>query len=199
MIFTAVFEVIKIYFILFIEFFKIGLFTFGGGYAMIPLIRQVVLEYGWMTEDSFTNFIGVCESTPGPIAVNMATYVGSTTGGFLGSICATLGVVLPSMIIIILILTLLKNLIKNKHFQNALNGIKPVVLGLIFSTGLILLIKAIGYNFSTKDFTFDWKSFTILCVITLFYLLYQKLLKKKPNTIFLIIFSAILGILISII
>ena len=108
MILTAFFESIEIYLILFFEFFKIGLFTFGGGYAMIPLVREVVLEYGWMSEDAFTNFIGVCESTPGPIAVNMATYVGSSTGGIIGSIMATIGVVLPSMIIIILILTLLK-------------------------------------------------------------------------------------------
>ena len=199
MIFTVFFESLKIYFILFYEFFKIGLFTFGGGYDMIPLVRQVVLEYGWMSEDAFTNFIGVCESTPGPIAVNMATYVGSTTGGIIGSIVATLGVVMPSMIIIILILTLLKTLTKNTHFQNALSGVKPVVLGLIFSTGLILVVNAIGFNFEKTTFTFDWKSFIILGVITLFYFLYQKLLKKKPNTILLIIFSAVLGILISII
>ena len=91
-----------IYLYLFLEFFKIGLFTFGGGYAMIPLVREVVLQYGWMTEETFTTFIGVCESTPGPIAVNMATYIGSTTGGFLGSLLATLGVILPSFIIILL-------------------------------------------------------------------------------------------------
>ena len=188
-----------IFLYLFIEFFKIGLFTFGGGYAMIPLVRQVVLEYGWMTEDAFSNFIGVCESTPGPIAINMATYVGSTTGGFFGSVVATLGVVLPSMIVIILICTLLKTLTTNKHFVNALSGIKPVVLGLIFSTGLILLVKAIGYNFDETKFTFDWKSFIILGVISLLYFLYQKIFKKKPNTILLIITSAVLGILISII
>ena len=92
-----------IYWYLFIEFFKIGLFTFGGGYAMIPLVRELVLEYGWLTEEAFTNFIGVCESTPGPVAINMATYVGSMQGGFLGSVAATFGVVLPSLIIIILI------------------------------------------------------------------------------------------------
>ena len=188
-----------IYLYLFIEFFKIGLFTFGGGYAMIPLVRQVVLEYGWMTEDAFTNFIGVCESTPGPIAVNMATYVGSTIGGFFGSVLATLGVVLPSMIVIILICTLLKTLTQNKHFVNALSGIKPVVLGLIFSTGLILLVKAIGYNFDLNTFTFDWKSFVILGIITLLYFIYQKIFSKKPNTILLIIVSAVLGIIISII
>ena len=185
-----------IYLYLFIEFFKIGLFTFGGGYAMIPLVREVVLSYGWMTEDTFTNFIGVCESTPGPIAINMATYVGSSTGGILGSVVATLGVVLPSVIIIILIATLLKTLTKNKHFTNALSGIKPVVLGLIFSTGLILLAKAIGYK-NLNKFDFDWKSFLILGIITLLYFLYQKIFKKKPNTILVIIVSALLGIIIS--
>ena len=183
------------YLYLFLEFFKIGLFTFGGGYAMIPLVREVVLKYDWMTEETFSNFIGVCESTPGPIAVNMATYVGSTTGGFLGSVLATLGVVLPSMIVIILILTLLKTLTQNKHFVNALKGIKPVVLGLIFSTGLILVFKAIGYK--TTGFDYDWKSFIILGIICLLYFVYQKIFKKKPNTILLIIISACLGIIIS--
>ena len=89
-----------ILFTLFIEFFKIGLFTIGGGYAMIPLVKETVLNYNWLSESEFYDFIGICESTPGPIAVNMATYVGSTQGGILGSICATLGVILPSFIII---------------------------------------------------------------------------------------------------
>ena len=128
----------------------------------------------------------------------MATYVGSTVDGFFGSVFATLGVVLPSMIVIILILTLLKTLTQNKHFLNALKGIKPVVLGLIFSTGLILVFKAIGYK-STSSFIFDWKSFIILGIICLLYFVYQKIFKKKPNTILLIIVSACLGIIISII
>ena len=149
-----------IYWLLFFEFFKIGLFTIGGGYAMIPLIRQVVLKYNWATENEFYNFLGVCESTPGPIAVNMATYIGSTQGGILGSILATLGVVLPSFIIIILIAAILKNLVKNKYFQAFLNGVKPVVIGLITSTGLMLLIKCIGFN-SLNSFTFDYKSLIV--------------------------------------
>ena len=92
-----------IYLRLFLEFFKVGLFTFGGGYAMIPLIKEMVLKYGWLTETQFYDFIGVCETTPGPIAVNMATYIGSVNGGFLGSLVATIGVVLPSFIIILMI------------------------------------------------------------------------------------------------
>ena len=187
-----------IYWLLFFEFFKIGLFTIGGGYAMIPLIRQVVLKYNWATENEFYNFLGVCESTPGPIAVNMATYIGSTQGGILGSILATLGVVLPSFIIIILIAAILKNLVKNKHFQAFLNGVKPVVIGLITSTGLMLLIKCIGFN-SLNSFTFDYKSLIVFLVITFVYYFTKIIYKKKVNTILLILISAILGILISLI
>ena len=107
----------SIYLLLFLEFFKIGLFTFGGGYAMIPLVEETVVARGWISESAFYDFIGVCESTPGPIAVNMATYVGSVQGqlangvfgGVFGSICATLGVVLPSFLIILAIAALLKN------------------------------------------------------------------------------------------
>ena len=124
-----------IYWQLFFEFFKIGLFTFGGGYAMIPLVREVVIKYNWASETEFYNFLGVCESTPGPVAINMATYVGSTQAGFLGSLCSTLGVVLPSLIIIILVASIMKNLIKNKHFQAFLDGVKPVVVSLISATG----------------------------------------------------------------
>ena len=80
---------------LFLEFFKIGLFCFGGGFGMVPLIREAVLKHGWLTENAFYNFVGVCESTPGPIAVNMATYIGSVQGGILGSLSATVGVIFP--------------------------------------------------------------------------------------------------------
>ena len=151
----------NIYLILFFEFFMIGLFTIGGGYAMIPLVRELVLKYNWMSETEFYNFLGVCESTPGPIAINMATYVGSTQGGLLGSIVSTLGVVLPSFIIIILVASILKKVIKNKYFQAFLNGVKPVVIALIFGTGLMLVIKCIGF-ININEFSFDFISFIIL-------------------------------------
>ena len=96
-----------LYLTLFLEFLKIGLFTFGGGYAMIPLIREVVLKHGWLNEAQFLNMIGVAEVTPGPIAVNMATYVGSTQAGFLGALLCTLGVILPAFLIMLLISILL--------------------------------------------------------------------------------------------
>ena len=187
-----------IYLLLFVEFFKIGLFTIGGGYAMIPLVLETSLKHNWMSEDSFESFLGVCESTPGPIAINMATYIGSTNGGILGSVVATLGVVLPSVIIIILIASILKNLTKNKCFKGAINGIKPVVIALIFSTGVILIAKQIGYV-NTSSFIFDYKSLIILSIIAAGYITYQKTMKKKPNTIIVIILSACLGMIFSII
>ena len=97
-----------IYLYLFLEFFKVGLFTFGGGYAMIPLIKEVVLSRGWMDEAHFIDMIGLSEVTPGPIAINMATFIGSEQGGILGSTVATIGVILPAFIIMLLISILLK-------------------------------------------------------------------------------------------
>ena len=182
-----------IYLELFLNFFNIGLFTFGGGYAMIPLIKETVLKYGWLTEAEFYNFIGVCESTPGPMAVNMATYIGSIQGGILGSILATLGVVLPSFIIIVLVASILKRFMDNRYFKAILEGIKPVVIALILASGLILIIKCLGYN-SLDSFTFDLKSLIIFVLISIIYLLVKIFFKKKLNTVLLIIISAFLGI-----
>lgn len=187
-----------IYLILFFEFFKIGLFTFGGGYAMIPLIKETVLKYGWISESSFYDFIGVCESTPGPVAINMATYVGSTQGGFLGSCCATFGVVLPSFIIILLVVTLLTKLLNHTYTKYFLSGVKPIIMALILSTGCILFAKSIGYV-NIHEFHFSWQSLVIFTILTLVYFFTKFVLKKKLNAIFLILLSAVLGIVISII
>lgn len=186
----------NIYLILFFEFFMIGLFTIGGGYAMIPLVRELVLKYNWMSETEFYNFLGVCESTPGPIAINMATYIGSTQGGLLGSILATLGIVLPSFIIIILVASILKKVIKNKYFQAFLNGVKPVVIALIFGTGLMLVIKCIGF-ININEFSFDFISFIIFVLIAFIFYFTKYVFKKKLNAISLILISASLGLLIS--
>ena len=182
-----------IYIQLFLEFFKIGLFTFGGGYAMIPLLKETVLKYNWMSESSFYDFIGICESTPGPIAVNMATYIGSTQGGLLGSIIATLGVILPSFIIILLVASIMKKIIKNKFFIYILEGIKPVILGLILSTGVLLLIKTIGISSN-----FNYESLIIFILISIIYFFSKYILKKKIGTISLIVISALIGIIICI-
>ena len=182
-----------IYLYLFLEFFKIGLFTFGGGYAMIPLIKETVLHYGWMSEEMFYDFIGVCEATPGAIAVNMATYIGNTQGGILGSVIATFGVILPSFLIIILVATILKKLIHNVYFNAIMKGIKPIVIALILSTGTILLCKQLGFS-DGLSFNCSLSSFLIFFVLGIVYLIYYFIRKKALNPILLIFISAILGI-----
>jgi len=186
-----------IYLWLFIEFFKIGLFTFGGGYAMIPLIEEMVYEHNWLTQSEFYNFIGICESTPGPIAVNMATYIGSVQGGILGSIVATISVALPSFIIILLIATILKTFSKNKFFIGFIKGVKPVVVALILATGLILLSKSLGYVDRTK-FDFNFSALIVFLSICAVYFFSKCVLKKKMSAVLIIILSAGLGIGVSI-
>ncbi|MBQ7958571.1 MAG: chromate transporter [Oscillospiraceae bacterium] len=187
-----------IYLILFLEFFKIGLFTIGGGFAMIPLIEEIAVRYGWMTESEFFDLIGVCESTPGPIAINMATYIGSSQGGLLGSIVATLWVVLPSFIIIIIIATVMKNMTKNRFFKGFMEGVKPVIVALIMSTGFLLLLKIAGMT-SDNIFNPDFIQIIIFCIITAVFFIYKKTAKKKMGSVFIIMLSAILGIVISVI
>ena len=139
----------NIYLELFLTFFKIGAVTFGGGYAMIPLVQEAALGFG-ITEDAFLNFIAVAESTPGPIAINMATFIGSIKGGFFGSVCATFGVVLPSFIIILLIVAILNNLVKYTGVQAALKGIRPVALALI-----LFISNLFNFEFQVGNQTID--------------------------------------------
>ena len=185
-----------IYLQLFLEFFKIGLFCFGGAFGMIPLIEETVVKHGWLTESEFFNLIGVCESTPGPIAVNTATYVGSVMGGPLGSIAATLGVVLPSFLIILLIAAVLKNLTDNKYFKGFMRGVKPVVVALILSTGSLLLLKTIGYV-GLQVFSVDWVSVVILVLLMGIYFGITYLRKKKLSAVKIILLSAGLGVAVS--
>lgn len=185
-----------IYLTLFLEFFKIGLFTFGGGYAMIPLVEETVLQHAWLTQAEFYNFIGVCESTPGPIAINMATYVGAIQGGPFGSILATLGVVLPSFLIILLIASVMKTFTETRGFRGFMRGVQPVISALILSTGLLLLVKAIGYV-SLTVFAVNWIALVILALLTGVYWLCLKAFKKKLTAIQLILLSAVLGIAVS--
>ena len=187
-----------IYLQLFLEFFKIGLFCFGGAFGMIPLIEETVVKHGWLTESEFFNLIGVCESTPGPIAVNTATYVGSVMGGPLGSIAATLGVVLPSFLIILLIAAVLKNLTDNKYFKGFMRGVKPVVVALILSTGSLLLLKTIGYA-GVQKFRVDVVSVVILVLLVGIYFGITRLWKKKLSAVKIVLLSAGLGVVVSVV
>ena len=179
---------------LFIGFLRVGCFAFGGAYGAIPLIRDVVLSYGWLTDEALTYMIAVAESTPGPIMVNLATYVGSSQAGLLGAILATTAVVLPSFVIILLVMAVLKNALKNKYVQAVLRGLKPCVIGIVLATGVYMIAKnALPI---TAGATFSVKSFGLTIVLLALMFGSKKMLKKKISPIMLIVISAILGAII---
>lgn len=180
-----------IYLDLFWEFLKIGMFSFGGAYGAIPAIREAVISNGWLDEEMFTNIIAVSESTPGPIMVNTATYIGNTQAGFWGSVVATLGVVLPSFIIILLIASLLKNALRNRYVQAALNGIKPCIAGVILAAGINMLFSIAVGNLSAP--VFDFTALLIFGILFSAMLLGSVFLKKEVSPVALIVFSAVLG------
>ncbi len=187
-----------IYWQLFYVFFLIGLFTFGGGYAMIPLITDQVLSRGWATQAELTDFIGISEATPGPFAINISTFIGSQVGGLWGSVCATVGVILPSFIIILIVAFILEKFMKNRFVKAGLDGVRPVVIALICSTVLFMFIQLIFFNNGSiyGEFSFDLKSLTLLIILGVFYYSYGKITKKKMNPIILILVAAALGMLI---
>ena len=129
-----------IYIELFLAFLEVGCFSFGGAYGAIPLIRDVVLSYGWLSDEMIAYMIAVSESTPGPIMINLATYVGSSQAGFVGALVATAAVILPSFLIILLITVFLKTALKNPYVQAVLQGVKPCVIGIILATGIFMLL-----------------------------------------------------------
>ena len=185
-----------IYLNLFLTFFEIGMFTFGGGYAMISLIRDKALAFGWLTEEELLNMIAVSESTPGPIAVNMATFVGSTQGGILGSLAATLGVVLPSFIIILLISALIRNFLKYKGVQAFLGGVRPCIVALILATAVTMLLSTLlGITTIGGGYAPDVRGIMILAILVAISLIFKKIKKKKPSPILMIVISAGLGMI----
>lgn len=185
-----------IYLKLFLTFLEIGAVSFGGGYGMISLMREKALLNAWLTEGELLNFIAVAESTPGPIAVNMATFIGSSQGGFFGSLCATFGVVLPSFVIILIIAALIGNLLKYKPVNAFLSGVKPCVVALIFATAITMLIsKLIGVGVVGDKIAFDFSGMLILLLVITASYLWKKVRKKKISPILLIVLSALLGVI----
>ena len=179
---------------LFLTFFEIGALTFGGGYAMIPFVKDAVLTHGWLTEDELLNMIAVSESTPGPIAVNMATFVGSTQAGVLGSIVATLGVVLPAFTIMVIISALLKNFLKYKGVSAFLSGVRPAIVSLILGTAITLFLSVLlGIGGGTFTLNADLKGIIIFALILAIAGIYKKIKGKKPSPILMIVISACLG------
>ena len=180
---------------LFLTFFKIGLFTIGGGYAMIPMIQQDILSHGWLAQDQLIDFIAISESTPGPFAVNIATFVGMEKGGLLGAACATLGVILPSFLILLLIAKWFTSFQDNSCVKAALYGLRPAVVGLLGAAAFsIFLANVMGVSSLTAVFghmpAVSWRAILIVVLVFLF-----SRWKKKLHPIWLILFSGALGFL----
>ncbi len=170
-----------IYLKLYLIFFKIGLFAFGGGLAMLPLIQEEVVEnQEWLTDHEFIDLVAVAQSTPGPIAVNSATFIGQKTSGFFGGLVATAGVVTPSIIIMFIIATFFFIFSKNKFVKEALAWIKPGTIGFIASAVWFIGVKTLV----------DWKSALIFLGVLAFSFY------KKPNPIVVTILTGIIGILL---
>lgn len=179
-----------IYWDLFLGFLRVGCFAFGGAYAAIPLIREVVLDYGWIDDATLTYMIAVSESTPGPIMVNMATYVGASQGGVLGAALATFAVVLPAFLIILLILVALKSLLKNTYVQAVLDGLKPCVVGIIVSTGIYMLLKTCT---AIEGGSMDIRDLIMAALVAAIMFGGKKILKKNISPIQMICISACIG------
>lgn len=181
---------------LFLSYLKIGFFGFGGGYAMLALIQhEVVVRHSWMTNTEFTDIVAISQMTPGPIAINSATYVGYTVGmqagdntplfGILGSAIATLAVCLPSLTVMLLLTRFFLCLKGNAILAGAMSGMKPVVIGMIASAALLLMFPASHEGESFID-GWSWAIFGV-CVLASW---------RKVNPILLIVLSAVAGILI---
>ena len=161
-------------------FFKIGAFTFGGGYVMVPLIQAEVAAHGWMDATSLVNFIAVSESTPGPLAVNVATYVGAEVGGLFGAICATFGVVFPAFAIILIVAKCYEAFKASKIVKGCMSGLKPAVVGLI-GTAVISIGRTVFTSSS-------------IVVMSIIFALSLYLALKKKSPILIICIAASLGI-----
>jgi chromate transporter len=182
---------------LFLTLLKIGAVSFGGGYAMISLIRDDCLANGWLTEEELLNFIAIAESTPGPIAVNMATFVGSSQGGILGAFLATLGVVLPSFVIILMIASVFTHLFKFTGVKAVIGGIKPAIVALILSTAATMFLSLVfGIKNIGSPLSFDYKALIVLAFVYAISFAFKKWRKKAISPILLIILSGVLGMVL---
>lgn len=176
------------------EFLKIGCFSFGGGYGAIPLIRECVISRGWADEEMLGNIIAISESTPGPIMVNAATYIGSRQAGVLGAAAATVGVVLPAFAIMLLVAAFLNRWLKNRGVQAAFQGIRPCLMGVILATGVCMAFIAVLGDWNASDFQLVSLCLTLILIAVS--LVFWKVKKREISPITLIITSAVLGIIL---
>lgn len=188
-----------IYLELFWTFFKIGLFTIGGGQAMIPMIMTNVVEKNWMSHEALVDFIAISESTPGPFAINIATYTGIETAGIFGAMCATLGVVLPSVIIILLVAKVFTTFMRRRAVKEVFLGVSATVTGLLASVWLSLFLTLIfGLSISNYqlvgNFTPDWLSLALFGVVMP--ISFIKIKGKKFPPVLIVVLCALLGLLV---
>lgn len=186
---------------LFITFFKIGLFTFGGGYAMIPMIIEETKKFNILSETDIIDFIAISESTPGPFAINIATLIGYYTDGVLGAIIATTGVILPSFIIILLLVNIIEKMKDNRFFKSIIKTVMPLVIGLILSTVLNISLSNL-FNIESlsnikNEFSINLTTLISLLLISSLIIILKLWKKKKPTPILTILICAGLGIIIS--
>ena len=187
-----------IYLQLFLTFLKVGAFAFGGGYAMLSLIGDSVLSYGWMTEEELLNFVGVETVIPGPIAVNMATYIGYEQGGFLGALLATIGVVLPSFIIILVVAACIKNLLKYPPVKTFIASMRPALGGLVVSVAATMALTVfLGIEtVSTINLSIDPRTIVVLAIVIVIPIAWKRIKKKEFSSILLVVISGIVGMLL---
>ena len=180
---------------LFLGFLYVGCFSFGGAYAAIPIIRDVVLHYNWINDETLSYMIAISESTPGPVMVNLATYIGTNQAGFLGAFIATFAVVLPAFLIIIIIMSLLKNSWENRYVQAILRGMKPSIIGIVLGIGFYMVFK--NCNIVMNSIGINYRLLIMTFVLLVIYYGSRKFLKKKLTPIHLIVISAVTGIIAS--
>lgn len=187
-----------IYLQLFFSFLKVGAFAFGGGYAMLSLIGDAVLSYGWMTQEEFLSFLGVETLIPGPIVVNMATYVGYEQAGFPGALLTTIGVVLPSFIIILIVAAFIKNLLKYPPVKVFITSMRPALSGLLSAVAVTMALTVfLGIDtIRTAAITCDWRSFVILAVVIAIPGIWTRYKKKEVSSVLLVTISGLLGMLL---
>ena len=205
-----------IYLELFLGFLKVGFFAFGGAYAAIPLIREVVIGAGWLSDESMSYMIAVSESTPGSLMLNLATFVGSTKAGFPGAIISTIAVAFPAFIIILLIMVIFSRMLENKYIKAFIDGLKPCMSGIILATGLFMALELVipfvsQLSMKTTDMAnmtdmnadpifkvsdIDYRSLFIIAILVAAKLLYKKIRNKKLSPISMILIAAILGIIV---
>ena len=184
-----------IYLLLYIEFFKIGLFAVGGGLATLPFLYQLSFQTGWFDTAQIADMIAVSEITPGPLGINMATFAGFNSAGILGGIIATLGIVTPSVIIIIIVAGILQKFINNKYVQAAFTGLRPAVCALI-TIAVWEIVKVSVFDFPLYEQTSILTDLFLLTNIAYFFILLILMFKIKLHPIIFIALSAVLGIFV---